>query len=119
MEDCENWVYLRYFASFRGEMTDSQLKSGIESVVIKWVHQVEEVLRQDSDDIASPDHFPLPLQELTFWIKRKDNLAHIAEQLKDCKVSFFRCNNNRNCLAIYFSFILNILHIVFKKVTNF
>ena len=67
-------------------MTDSQLKSGIETVVIKWVHQVEEVLRQDSDDLATLDHFPLPLEELQFWVKRKENLSHISHQLKDKKV---------------------------------
>ncbi|KAK7067108.1 hypothetical protein SK128_011278 [Halocaridina rubra] len=67
-------------------MTDSQLKSAIEGVVIKWVHQVEEVLMQDTDDLASQDHFPKPLEEITFWNKRKENFTHISNQLKDKKV---------------------------------
>lgn len=67
-------------------MTDSQLKSAIEGVVIKWVHQVEEVLVQDTDSLASSQHFPKPLEEITFWKKRRENLAHIASQLKDKKV---------------------------------
>ncbi|ROT70436.1 putative dynein beta chain, ciliary-like [Penaeus vannamei] len=69
-----------------GEMTDSQLKSAIEGVVIKWVHQVDEVLNQDTDDLAGPDHFPTPLEEITFWSKRRENFSHIARQLKDKKV---------------------------------
>ncbi|XP_042858403.1 dynein beta chain, ciliary-like [Penaeus japonicus] len=69
-----------------GEMTDSQLKSAIEGVVIKWVHQVDEVLNQDTDDLAGPDHFPTPLEEITFWSKRRENFGHIAKQLKDKKV---------------------------------
>lgn len=68
-------------------MTDSQLKSAIEGVVIKWVHQVEEVLVQDTDSLASSQHFPKPLEEIAFWKKRQENLAHIASQLKDKKVS--------------------------------
>lgn len=67
-------------------MTDSQLKSAIEGVVIKWVHQVDEVLNQDTDDLAGPDHFPTPLEEITFWSKRRENFSHIAKQLKDKKV---------------------------------
>lgn len=67
-------------------MTDSQLKSAIEGVVIKWVHQVDEVLTQDTDDLATPDHFPKPLEEITFWTKRRENLTHISNQLKDKKV---------------------------------
>ncbi|XP_069187118.1 dynein beta chain, ciliary-like [Procambarus clarkii] len=69
-----------------GEMTDSQLKSAIEGVVIKWVHQVEEVLTQDTEDLAAPDYFPKPLEEITFWSKRRENLTHISSQLKDKKV---------------------------------
>ncbi|XP_069984628.1 dynein beta chain, ciliary-like [Penaeus vannamei] len=69
-----------------GEMTDSQLKSAIEGVVIKWVHQVDEVLNQDTDDLAGPDHFPTPLEEITFWSKQRENFSHIARQLKDKKV---------------------------------
>lgn len=67
-------------------MTDSQLKSAIEGVVIKWVHQVEEVLSQDTDHLATLDHYPKPLEEITFWSKRRQNLSHISSQLKDKKV---------------------------------
>lgn len=67
-------------------MTDSQLKSAIEGVVIKWVHQVDEVLQQDTDDLQTPQHHPKPTEELIFWNKRKDNLNHIATQLRDRKV---------------------------------
>ena len=70
-----------------GEMTDSQLKSAIEGVVIKWVHQVEEVLVQDTDSLSSTQHFPKPMEEITFWRRRRENLAHIASQLKDKKVN--------------------------------
>lgn len=71
-------------------MTDSQLKSAIEGVVIKWVHQVEEVLTQDTDDLVGADHFPKPLEEISFWGKRRENLTHISNQLKDKKVTI-RC----------------------------
>ena len=67
-----------------GEMTDSQLKSAIEGVVIKWVVQVEEVMKEDSDNL--PEQHPTPANELNFWKKRKKNLSHIAKQLKDKKV---------------------------------
>ena len=66
-------------------MTDSQLKSAIEGVVIKWVVQVDEVLKQDSDKL--PEEHPLPTHELNFWKLRRKNLSHIERQLKDKKVN--------------------------------
>ncbi|XP_076032505.1 dynein beta chain, ciliary-like [Oratosquilla oratoria] len=102
-------------------MTDSQLRSALEAVVIKWVHQVDEVLRQDTDfllisafamaasssgmsssvSVASSSgalpgpggdlHHPKPLEEHEFWKKRRKNLEHIARQLQDKKVRMM-CN---------------------------
>ena len=67
-------------------MTDTQLKNAIEGVVIKWVHQVEEVFTQDTDDLQKDGIFPKPIDELQFWNERKENFSHIASQLQDRKV---------------------------------
>ncbi|KAG7159120.1 Dynein beta chain, ciliary-like 3 [Homarus americanus] len=86
-EDVSHQLYALRGTVYRmGEMTDSQLKSAIEGVVIKWVHQVEEVLTQDTEDLAGPDYFPKPLEEILFWGKRRENLTHISNQLRDKKV---------------------------------
>ncbi|CAL4154030.1 unnamed protein product, partial [Meganyctiphanes norvegica] len=69
-----------------GEITDPQLKNAMEGVIIKWVHQIDEVLRQDAGHMHQGDNFPKPLEELTFWTTRKENLTHLATQLNDKKV---------------------------------
>uniref|UniRef100_A0A8C4MXA9 Dynein axonemal heavy chain 11 n=1 Tax=Equus asinus asinus TaxID=83772 RepID=A0A8C4MXA9_EQUAS len=54
----------------------------LESVVIKWSHQIQEVVEKDS---AQPLLNGLPLNpqaELDFWMLRRENLACVYDQLR-------------------------------------
>uniref|UniRef100_A0A803SYF4 Dynein axonemal heavy chain 11 n=1 Tax=Anolis carolinensis TaxID=28377 RepID=A0A803SYF4_ANOCA len=54
----------------------------IESMVIKWSHQIRDILEKDSAQSLPQDSHPVPETELRFWKERKDNLLCIFDQLK-------------------------------------
>ncbi|XP_038653360.1 dynein heavy chain 11, axonemal-like isoform X2 [Scyliorhinus canicula] len=54
----------------------------IESMVIKWTHQIQDVLKKDSSEPLLQGLNPDPKTELDFWKARKENLLCIHEQLQ-------------------------------------
>ena len=46
----------------------------IESVVIQWAHQIQEVVGQDSSEPILAGQYPWPHQELNFWKEKAKNL---------------------------------------------
>ncbi|XP_032902051.1 dynein heavy chain 11, axonemal [Amblyraja radiata] len=54
----------------------------IESMVIKWTHQIRDVLKKDSSDPLLQGMNPGPETELDFWKARKANLLCVYEQLQ-------------------------------------
>lgn len=66
---------------------NSQIRSvlhEIESMVIKWSHQIQDILEWN---IAQPPFnqiYPDPQSELKFWKERKDNLLCIYDQVGSC-----------------------------------
>jgi len=64
---------------------DLQLKTQIESLVIKWSQYINEVLRQDSSK-SLLNGFPTPFAELMFWEERVQDLQCIYDQLNEDRV---------------------------------
>jgi dynein heavy chain len=60
---------------------DSNLLHAIESVVIEWSHQVQDVLKKDSSQALLEGGNPLPRVEVEFWKSRYTNLLNIYEQV--------------------------------------
>lgn len=60
---------------------DSTLLHAIESVVIEWSHQVQDVLKKDSSQALLDGGSPLPAVEVEFWRSRYANLLNIHEQV--------------------------------------
>nr|XP_020145462.1 dynein heavy chain 11, axonemal [Microcebus murinus] len=54
----------------------------IESVVIKWSHQIQEIVEKDSVRPLLNDFHLTPQTELDFWTMRKENLSCIYDQLQ-------------------------------------
>uniref|UniRef100_A0A4W3JPZ5 Dynein axonemal heavy chain 11 n=1 Tax=Callorhinchus milii TaxID=7868 RepID=A0A4W3JPZ5_CALMI len=54
----------------------------IETMVIKWTHQIREVLKKDSADPLLQGLNPGPKTELDFWKARKENLMCVNKQLE-------------------------------------
>ncbi|XP_044534788.1 dynein axonemal heavy chain 11 [Gracilinanus agilis] len=54
----------------------------IESVVIKWSHQIQKVLQKDSGQLLLKGIHSDPETELDFWKTRRDNLLCIYDQLQ-------------------------------------
>ncbi|XP_060681399.1 dynein axonemal heavy chain 11-like isoform X1 [Hemiscyllium ocellatum] len=54
----------------------------IESMVIKWTHEIRDVLKKDSAEPLLQGLNPGPKTELDFWKARKENLLCIHEQLQ-------------------------------------
>ncbi|XP_060638089.2 dynein axonemal heavy chain 11 [Anolis sagrei] len=64
---------------------DSHTRSvlhAIESMVIKWSHQIRDILEKKSAQSLLQGSHPVPQTELRFWKERKDNLLCIFDQLK-------------------------------------
>ncbi|CAF0714705.1 unnamed protein product [Brachionus calyciflorus] len=69
----------------KGEAVDQTLIHAIESVVIDWSHQIQEVLKKDSSQPLLEGLNPGPLVEIEFWKAKTVNLENIFDQLKDPK----------------------------------
>uniref|UniRef100_A0A2K6TF76 Dynein axonemal heavy chain 11 n=1 Tax=Saimiri boliviensis boliviensis TaxID=39432 RepID=A0A2K6TF76_SAIBB len=54
----------------------------IESVVIKWSHQIQEVVEKDSVQPLLNGLHLTPQEELDFWMMRRENLSCIYDQLQ-------------------------------------
>uniref|UniRef100_A0A803T5S7 Dynein axonemal heavy chain 11 n=1 Tax=Anolis carolinensis TaxID=28377 RepID=A0A803T5S7_ANOCA len=79
----ERFVTMPFF--FLTSRQDSHARSVlhvIESMVIKWSHQIRDILEKDSAQSLPQDSHPVPETELRFWKERKDNLLCIFDQLK-------------------------------------
>lgn len=61
---------------------DNNLLHAIESVVIEWSHQVQDVLKKDSSQALLDGGNPLPRVEVEFWKSRYTNLLNIYEQVR-------------------------------------
>jgi dynein heavy chain len=59
----------------------------LESAVVNWSHQVNEVLKHDSAQPLIDGQHVGPLIELDFWKAKKDNLGYIREQLENKSLS--------------------------------
>ncbi|CAK8683563.1 unnamed protein product [Clavelina lepadiformis] len=59
----------------------------IESVVIEWAHQVQDVVKQDSSEPLLAGRNPWPREELNFWKAKANNLEYINEQLNNPKIA--------------------------------
>jgi dynein heavy chain len=53
----------------------------IESVVIDWSHQIQEVLKKDSSQPLLDGLNPGPLVEIEFWKAKCTNLENIYDQV--------------------------------------
>ena len=57
------------------------LVHSIESVVIDWTHQIQEVLKKDSSQPILDGLNPGPLVEIEFWKAKCTNLENIYDQV--------------------------------------
>lgn len=69
-----------------GHDVDLQLKSSIESAVIKWAQTVGDILKQTSAIAFAGGEHPTPMKEIEFWNSRLKNLECIYDQLRDPRV---------------------------------
>ena len=65
-----------------GENVDQALIHSIESVVIDWSHQIQEVLKKDSSQPLLDGLNPGPMVEVEFWKAKAANLENIHEQVR-------------------------------------
>lgn len=73
-------------ADERGVQFDRSLVHAIESIIIDWSHQIQNVLKRDSSQPLLEGTNPGPMVELDFWKARAENLECIFEQLRDSRV---------------------------------
>ena len=65
-----------------GGAGEDELLFKLESAVVQWSHQVNDVLKHDSAQPLIDGEHVGPLIELDFWSKKKANLVFIEDQLK-------------------------------------
>ena len=73
--------YACYVILLRGETVDKHVVHAFETVVIEWAHQIQDVLKQKSDQQLVQGLHPDPLVELEFWKDRCANMEYIYEQV--------------------------------------
>ena len=65
-----------------GRRVNMMTKNAIEGIILKWAHQVEEVLAKDSAKVLEDGDNPGPLEEIQFWESKRINLESLFEQMK-------------------------------------
>lgn len=73
--------YHCYIFHCRGEVYDRNLVHSIESVIIEWSHQIQDVLKKDSAQPLLEGLNPGPLVEIEFWKSKAQNLECIYDQV--------------------------------------
>ena len=63
-----------------GENFDMILKTNIEGIIVKWAHQVDEVLSLESESLLAAS--PGPMVEIKFWEAKCLNLECLHEQVR-------------------------------------
>jgi dynein heavy chain, axonemal len=79
---------------------DSNLLHAIESVVIEWSHQVQDVLKKDSSQALLDGGNPLPRVEVDFWKSRSMNLVNIDEQVDNHSLESIEVFTNDFCRLV-------------------
>ncbi|XP_032944295.1 dynein axonemal heavy chain 11 isoform X2 [Rhinolophus ferrumequinum] len=64
------------------EPNERTILHAIESVVIKWSHQIQEIVEKDSVQPLLNGLYSNPQTELDFWTMRRENLSCIYDQLQ-------------------------------------
>ncbi|KAM6469113.1 dynein axonemal heavy chain 9 [Liasis olivaceus] len=64
------------------ELVDKSIIHAIESAVIEWTHQIQNVLKRESSELLLQGKDPHPKMELEFWKNRYEDLQYIYGQLK-------------------------------------
>ncbi|XP_007433956.1 dynein heavy chain 9, axonemal, partial [Python bivittatus] len=64
------------------ELVDKSIIHAIESSVIEWTHQIQNVLKRESSELLLQGKDPHPKMELEFWKNRYEDLQYIYGQLK-------------------------------------
>jgi len=75
----------------RGEVYDRNLVHAIESVIIEWSHQIQDVLKKESAQPLLDGLNPGPLVEIEFWKAKAQNLECIYDQVPMIQHLNFEC----------------------------
>ncbi|XP_038934021.1 dynein axonemal heavy chain 11 isoform X4 [Rattus norvegicus] len=78
----ENIDLDQHYSVTRPQSDERRILHAIESVVIKWSHQIQEIIEKDSAQPLLSGLHPTPETELDFWTMRHDNLKCIYHQLQ-------------------------------------
>ena len=70
----------------RGESFERSLIHSVESVVIEWSHQIQDVLKKSSAKPLLKGENPGPLVEIDFWSAQRADLESVMDQLREPKV---------------------------------
>ncbi|CAH6779586.1 Dnah11 [Phodopus roborovskii] len=78
----ENIDLDQHYSVTRLQSDERRILHAIESVVIRWSHQIQEIVRKDSAQPLLSGLHPTPETELDFWTMRHENLKCMYGQLQ-------------------------------------
>ncbi|XP_027272227.1 dynein heavy chain 11, axonemal isoform X2 [Cricetulus griseus] len=78
----ENIDLDQHYSVTRLQSDERRILHAIESIVIKWSHQIQEIIQKDSAQPLLSGLHPTPETELDFWTVRHENLTCIYGQLQ-------------------------------------
>lgn len=82
---CSNWFlnyFITLFSVYMLESNERRVLHTIESVIIKWSHQIHEIVEKDSVQPLLNGLHSNPQTELDFWMMRRENLSCIYDQVR-------------------------------------
>lgn len=76
-----HFCIFNHFSVCRLEPNERTVLHAIESVVIKWSHQIQEIVEKDLVRTLLNGLHSDPQTELDFWMMRRENLAFVYDQV--------------------------------------
>lgn len=73
---------MAFFIFYRQDPNSRVVLHAVESMVIRWSHQLHDTLNRDSAELLHGFHSD-PQTEVNIWKARKDNLLYINKQVSD------------------------------------
>ncbi|XP_053153093.1 dynein axonemal heavy chain 9 isoform X3 [Hemicordylus capensis] len=82
----EGTAYIDFDHEKTIELVDKSIVHAIESAVIEWTYQIQQVLKRESSELLLQGQDPRPKVELDFWKNRCEDLQCIYNQLNSKRI---------------------------------
>ncbi|CAJ1073191.1 dynein axonemal heavy chain 17-like [Xyrichtys novacula] len=72
-------------ASYYDNCVGGELSPACDTTIVEWAEFVSEFLKENSSEVVLKGLKPFPSEEFNFWMKRRNNLRFLQEQLQSSR----------------------------------